>query len=720
MKQYLSILTLLVLLLVAACTPKTGERAADTRDTMTEKADEMVGTMNEPFRKRPPAPGTPPEIKMGDYDDFTLDNGLKVIVVENDKLPRVSYQIFVDVPLFSEGDKMGYSTLAGSMLTRGTKKRTKAEIDEEIDFIGGSLSSSSAGFFGSSLTKHSDVLLEVMSDALLNPSFPKAEFDKVKKQTLSGLAQAKDNPDAIARNVARRLRYGSEHPYGELETEETINNVTVADTKQYYDTYFKPNNAYLIVVGDIDDGEAKEQAEKYFGAWKKGPVNRKEYGTPKRTEGRKVAVVNRDGAVQSVLSMTYPVQFKPGQSDAVAASLMNSLLGGSFGSRLNQNLREKNAWTYGARSSLSSDRYVGSFSAGASVRNEVTDSSVVEMIKEIERMRNTPISAKELQVTKAVVGGRFARSLDSPQAIARYALNTARYDLPKDYYANYLKKIEAVTVADIQAAAKKYLHPDNAVVLVVGSKDDVADKLKRFDSDGTIDYYDAYGNVVEDSGMALPTDMTAENVIESYLNAIGGQEKLMQLKDVVTVAQAQMGPNTIEMTNYMAVPNKMAQTVGMGGMIMQQMLFDGTDAVMIAQGQTQALPEEQKKDLLNSVMPTPEVGYLRDAYTLELKGIEELDGKKAYKLVVTKPSGGKKTEFYDMQSGLKLKEMETQEGPGGQSMTTTQEFSDYKEVGGILFPHKVTIKGGMPVPLELNVTKIEVNTGLDDSTFRAK
>ena len=719
MKSYFLLLPLCLLLLVAACTPKAGERVADARAATTDKAEQMVDALNEPFRKRPPAPGTPPEIKMGDYEDFELDNGLKVIVVENDKLPRVSYQVFVDVPLFSEGDKMGYSTLAGSMLTRGTKKRSKAEIDEEVDFIGGSLSSSSSGFFGSALTKHQDVLLELMSDVLMNPTFPQEEFDKVKTQTLSGLAQAKENPDAIARNVARRLRYGKEHPYGELETEETINNISVADTKRYYDTYFKPNNAYLIVVGDTDEDEVKEKANQYFGAWKRGPVNRKTYGTPKRTEGRKVAIVNRDGAVQSVLSMTYPIQFKPGQSDAVAASLMNSLLGGSFGSRLNQNLREKNAWTYGARSSLSSDRYVGAFSAGASVRNEVTDSSVVEMLNEVQRMRNTPITPEELQVTKAVVGGGFARSLDSPQAIARYALNTARYDLPKDYYANYLKKIEAVTIADVQAAAKKYLHPDNAVILVVGSADDVADKLKRFDSDGKIDYYDAYGNAVERSQAALPAGVTAEQVVQNYLNAIGGADKLKALEDVVVVAQAQMGPNTIEMSNYMAVPNKMAQKIGMGGMIMQQMLFDGTDAVMIAQGQTQALPEGTKKDLMGSVMPTPELGYLNGNYQLELRGVEDLDGTSAYKLLVTKPSGAKKTEFYAVDSGLKLKETETQEGPGGQSVTSSQEFSDYRDVSGILFPHTIIIKGGMPVPLELKVSKIEVNSGLDDSTFRA-
>ena len=717
-------LILALLLTVAACTPKTGERMGDANAEAEENAqnatDGVTATLNEPFRKRPPAPGPPPEIKMGDYEDFELDNGLKVIVVENDKLPRVSYQVFVDVPPFMEGDKAGYSSIAGDLLTRGTRSRSKAEIDEAVDFIGGSLSSSSRGFFGSALTKHQDALLEVMSDALLNPAFPAEEFDKVKKQTLSGLAQAKEDPNSISRNVANALRYGAQHPYGEMQTEATTENITVADAKRYYDTYFKPNNAYLIVVGDIEEDEAKEKAEQYFGKWQRGKVDRKTYPMPRmKDEGRKVAVVNRDGAVQSVLTVTYPVDFKPGSDDAVAAAVMNSLLGGSFGSRLNQNLREKNAWTYGARTTLDSDPYVGYFSAGASVRNEVTDSSLTETINELTRMRNTPISPEELQVTKAVVGGRFARSLDSPQAIARYALNTARYDLPEDYYSNYLKKIEKVTIADVQRVAKKYLHPDNAHILVVGSKDDVADKLKAFDADGKIDYYDGFGNPVSDVGMTVPDGMTAAKVIDDYLTAIGGKAKLQNLKDVTMVAEAAMGGQTLEMSNYMAQPNKVAVKIGMGGMIMQQTLFDGTDAVMIVQGQTQALPEDKKTDMMNSLMPVVEMSYGNGKYQTELKGIEEVNGQRAYKVVVTKPSGGKKTEFYDTKTGLKLRETETETGPNGQSVTSVQEFSDYKEVDGFKFPHTITLKGAMPMPLVMTVKTIEVNKGLDDSTFRA-
>ena len=198
-------------------------------------------------RSQFPNSGPAPEIKIGEAETFTLENGLKVFVVKNTKLPRVSFTLVLEKDPILEGDKAGMTGFVGEMMTAGTTNRTKDQLDREIDFIGASLSASANSMFASSLKKHQDKVLELMADVLYNPIFPQAELDKLKKQSLTGLAQSKDNPDAISGRLTSALVYGKSHPYGEVATETTINNVTVEDVKSYYQTYFKPNIAYTQV-----------------------------------------------------------------------------------------------------------------------------------------------------------------------------------------------------------------------------------------------------------------------------------------------------------------------------------------------------------------------------------------------------------------------------------------------------------------------------------------
>src|SRR5271154_6083288 len=208
-------------------------------------------------RTKAPKPAPARGIKIGDYQAFTLKNGLQVFVVENHKLPRVQFSINLKSDPILEGEKTGYVNIAGNLIGTGTKTRTKAQLDEEVDFIGASLNTSPSGISASSLTKHSGKLLELMSDVLYNPSFAQAELDKLKTQTLSGISAGKDDPNAIAANVRGALVYGKDHPYGEIATEKSVGSITLEDCKGYYDTYFKPNNAYLIMVGDINLKNAK-------------------------------------------------------------------------------------------------------------------------------------------------------------------------------------------------------------------------------------------------------------------------------------------------------------------------------------------------------------------------------------------------------------------------------------------------------------------------------
>jgi len=361
-----------------------------------------------------PKPEPAPEINLGEYESFTLENGLKVFVIENHKLPKVTFSLILDRDPILEKENTGYIELAGQLLRRGTLTKTKEKIDEEIDFIGANLNTSGSGISGSSLTKHFDKLMEIFADVLLNSDFKQEELDKLKKQMLSGLAASKDDPEAIASNLRTVLTYGADHPYGEVMTEATVNSISLDLCKQYYRNYLKPNIGYLAFVGDINLKEAKKIAEKYLGKWKKGEIENLTYPTPKAPLVTKVGISKRDASVQSVINISYPIELSKNSPDLIKASVMNAILGGTFSARLNQNLREKHGYTYGAGSSISSDKIIGNFNASATIRNSVTDSAITEIFNEMKKLRNEKVPEAELDRIKNYLNGSFSRSLESP------------------------------------------------------------------------------------------------------------------------------------------------------------------------------------------------------------------------------------------------------------------------------------------------------------------
>jgi predicted Zn-dependent peptidase len=683
----------------------------------SKKTVPMVEEVDQTWRSQIPQPGEARSIELGDYQSFDLANGLKVIVVENHKLPRVSYQIALKNDPILEGNKAGYVSMAGSLMSTGTVSKSKAEIDKAIDFIGANLNTSGSGIFGSSLTKHQDKLLSLMTDVLYNPSFPEEEFQKLRTQTLSGLTASKADPNSIASNVASAVNYGTDHPYGEIQTEVTTNAFTIDDCKKYYERYFVPNNAYLVIVGDISLNEAQATANQYFGSWKKGPTPGSSYKKPEPPQENSVRFANKDGAVQAVIRVTHPVELKPGSEDVVKVSVMNSILGGGvFLGRLMQNLREDKGYTYGARSSLSSDPLAATFNASASVRNEVADSSITEFLYEIKRMTTEPVSSKDLQLAKNSMAGSFARALESPQTLARFAINTFRYDLPKDYYATYLSRLDAVTEADVQMAAKKYLRPDATNIVVVGSKDDVAEKLIQFDADGEIDYYGPFGNKLEMKENPIPEGITAETIINDYIEAIGGEQQLRSVKTVKNEMKMSIMGQEAQVTLVQKEPLMLSLSISMSGMTLQEQKFNGEKAMNAAMGNKQVFTEGPEFDALKAQAEIfPQLSYKN--YDLELVGIEEIEGVTAYKIIVTLPSGKSQTDYYDITTNLLIRTVSTQAGPGGQGISVISDISDYQEAGGVMIPRKVSISGATPQPMTMESVNLSVNGPVDDALF---
>ncbi len=668
-------------------------------------------------RSKMPQPGPAPKIELGDYQSFTLKNGMKVFVVENHKLPRVTFNLIVDRDPIKEGDKAGYVSLAGSLLREGTTNRSKEELDEEVDFIGGSLSTSSTSVYASSLSDYKDKMMELMADVILHPAFREESFEKLKKQSLSGLQYSKNDPNTISQRVFNVLLYGKDHPYGEIETESTVENITLNDCKNYYQTFFKPNISYFAIVGDISLKEAKRLMKKYLGKWQAGDVPHMEYPDPKNPESVHIGLVDRENAVQSVISIGNLTELPPGSPDVIPMRIANQILGGGSMGRLFQNLREDKAYTYGAYSYYQTDPLIGSFRAGASVRNEVTDSAVTEFYIEMDRIREEPISETELRNAKNYITGSFARSLERPQTIANFAINTARYHLPEDYYSNYLKRVEAVSTEEVQNAARKHILPQHSNLLIVGKAEDVAAKMEKF---GPVHYYDTEGNPVE-APTSKKADKSAEEIIESYIKAIGGSDALQDVIDMSLTYEGSIQGQPLVLIRKLRAPNKgsMILKMSMGGQEMEVMraTYDGQKMKRVLQGQNSPPSEEELKDVKYDYSLFPERFYLTDPeIKIEALAIKNINGEDAYEVKVTFPSGKEVLEYYSVNTGLKLRESQINKGMNGEEVVFNQDYGDYRLVEGVMIPHSMTLPLG-PANVEFKLKEVLINSGLNDQDF---
>lgn len=661
-------------------------------------------------RTKAPEAGPAPKIQLGDYDSFTLKNGLKVLVVENHKVAKVQFSLSLINDPIVEGDKTGYTSFLGDLLERGTTNRSANQLAEEIDFIGAYIGASASGVYGSGLSRYKEKILELMSDITLNPSFPQEEFDKILKQTLSGLETQKSDPGSMIRNMKSRVLYGKDHPYGDVLTEETVKNIKVEDCKKYYNTYFKPNVAIMAIVGDIKTKEAKKLMKKYFGTWEKAEVPTHKYEMPAKIEGKRVAMVNKDAAPQSKIQIVNLFDLKKGSPDVIPARVMNSMLGSGFSGLLFKNLREDKAYTYGAYSRLSSDRLVGKFYTMSDVKAAVTDSALMEMVVEINHIRDAKLSQDHLNMTKAAMAGGFARSLEDPSTIADFAMAIERYNLPADYYATYLEKLDKVSLEDVQAMAKKYLDPNNAVYFVVGDKK-YKDRLAKLSSTGKVEMYDYQGEVVKEDPNAIPAGLTVEKVISNYVDAIGGKTAWNNIKDLSFKGEMKMGPMSMNMETAYKNNEKYCMKMMMNGQVMQEIRFNGKVAKIMAMGQEKKAGEAELKEFKAQAQICPELNYVKSGYQLKLVGAEKIDGKKAYKVEVTTPSGKTRYDFFCAESGLKLKSVVQQNG-----MTVMMTYKNYKEVDGVKFAFTQETTMG-PQKMPLTITEFNVNKGVEDLVF---
>jgi len=647
-----------------------------------------------------PKPGPTPAINIAKPNSFKLKNGLTVLVVENNKLPRVNIQLTMDRPPIYEGNIVGVGEIMADQLGTGTTKLSKEEFNKKIDFLGARLSFYPQGVGANTLSKYSTQVISLMADAVVNPKFSAEEVNKSKERTIEGLKTKEKDAGEIARRVDNALTYGKNTALGEFVTEESINRIQLKDVQDFYKKYYAPDNAYLVIVGDVKTSEIKKLVEKEFGKWKKSGTKFAAVEPAKNLPATEINIVDVPTAVQSVIRVGNISTLQMKDPQYFSGVIANHILGGAE-TRLFMNLREKNGYTYGAYSHLSTNKYSPYFSANASVRNEVTDKAVVEFMNELKGI--SQIKPEELANAKAKLKGEFIMSLEKPETIARFALNERLYSLPADFYANYLKSIDKVTTSDVSAAAKAYILPNQSRIFVAGKGSEIAEGLEKLGY--PVKYFDKFANPAsKPETKKIAAGVTAESIGQKYIATIGGKVNVEKINSLQMNSSATVQGMTIETITLAAKGGKTSVEMKMMGQSMQKIVFDGKDGYIMAQGQKQPLPAELKEELAANKEIFPELAF--NAKNTTLRGIENVNGEEVYAI-----KKGNKTYFYSVKTGLKVGESQTQKMQGQEVIVPTY-YSDYKEVSGVKLPFKISQNMG-GIEMNSDVKSYEINKATD-------
>ena len=664
-----------------------------------------------------PESGPTPEIFFGKPQTFMLDNGLTVMVVENNKLPRASASLSFDNPLIFEGEIAGVSSILAEMIGNGTQSISKEDFIEEVDFMGASLNITGSGAFAGSLKRYFPRVLELMSQAVLEPLFTQEEFDNQKNLIKESLKTSEKDVSTAANRVQDFITYGASHPNGEFISQASLDKASFNDAIDFYNNFSSPNNAYLVILGDIEFENIKLMVTDLFSSWESKEVVTSSFPEPKNPDETEVFFVDMPNGVQSVVTVINSIDFNKKKPDYFSALVATRILGGGGAGRLFNNLREDKGWTYGSYSSISeSYKTKGLVLAQAQVKNEVTDSAAVELLIELDKMRNKLVTDEELMSTKAKYTGNFVMSLENPATIAGFARNIITQDLPEDYYNSFLENINNVTKEDVQNAAQTYFSPNKTRIFITGKGSEILEKIEGIEYNGkklTVRYFDQYGSETPRPDYSVSNDISAEGVINNYIKSIGGAEKLNSISSVEVKATANLQGTVLEMYSLKSNQNQSLMTMTAMGMTLVKSVFNKYQGYNEVNGQRIPLTDEElEQAIINSALFS-ELNF--DFEIVELVGTSIVNDEKAYEIKVT----DNKSVFYSAETGLKLKEFESQEVEGN-LITSEVFYNEYEEVDGILMPKEINqVSASIPVPggITFKSTSIKLNVKTSDSDF---
>jgi zinc protease len=487
----------LVMSYVPAKAPPAPAAADKPASTETKKKDKDLIARQEAML---PKGGPNPKFTIPAIEKTKLSNGLNVWIVQHHELPIVSMNMVINGGgILDTPDKAGVASLTASMLTQGTKTRSALDISNQLQSIGAQVNAGASwdnsGVSMQTITKHLDTALDIFADTVKNAAFPDNEFATLKRRTLASFIQRKSSNTAVAGVVYDRVLYGTQ-PYGRQLTgdERTVKGIDRGDLVKFYEANYRPNNATLIVVGDVQPADIKARLEKAFAGWTGGEMRAAQFGEVRMMAQPAIYIVDKPGAAQSSVNVGI-VGIDRSNPDYYAVQVMNSILGGGGTARLFQNLREDKGYTYGAYSRFVYRRGAGPFSASGEIQTISTKEAVQEFLKEINGIRGSrPVTSQELEVNKQSFIRRFPAGFETVGGISQQLANLVTYNLPDSYFNDYIANINRVTIEDVNRVANKYLDPDKMAIVIVGDRKVIEPGLKELGRPITI--LDVEGNPV--------------------------------------------------------------------------------------------------------------------------------------------------------------------------------------------------------------------------------
>jgi zinc protease len=482
---------LLLCALAVGCAPRS---AAPTQSPGAAATAELP----QPARTTPPPLGPVKPLTLPEVVERVLPNGLRLLIVEHHELPVADFVLVINTGAEAEpADRAGLASLTAALLDDGTRTRSALDIAEQIGFLGIQLGTG-GGWDASRVVLHTptaqlDSALALFADIVINPAFAGEELERLRQQRLTALLQMRDRPPAIADLAYNLIVFGDAHPYGRslAGTEPSVEAVSRDDLRRFYEAYYRPNNAVLIVVGAIAADEVERRVLHAFGGWERGNVPAVRFPAPAQPPAGTLYLIDKPGAPQSSFRLG-GVGVARATEDYFPVLVMNTILGGSFTSRLNANLRETRGYTYGARSMFDMRREAGPFVASAEIVATKTDSALIEFVREIRGMHDA-VPGDELVKAKQYLQLQLPSQFETTRDIASRLVPLAVYDLPLDYFNHYVARIEAVTQQDVQRVARRYLHPDEMSIVIVGDVQAIEEGVRAVHA-GAVEVRDVAGN----------------------------------------------------------------------------------------------------------------------------------------------------------------------------------------------------------------------------------
>lgn len=660
-----------------------------------------------------PEPLPEKEFVFPKYLETKLSNGMPVFIVEDHEQPTFGFRILVPGGSAYDGDKPGLAEIVADMLTKGAGKMTAFDIANKLDGVGAELNVVANPdhfvIYGSCIIKHIPVLLDVLSQVIANPTFPKDEFDKLKKRFISAIKSEKSRPLNVATALSKKVLYGENHPYGMKKTEESIEKITLDDVKTYYSKFFKPDHATLVITGDVKEKEILPYFEKALSQWKKGKLPPLSL-PPTKPEPIGVYFVERPASVQSSIILATPT-VEVVHPDYDALDVAASIMGSGFAGRLFRTLRETYSYTYTPFGYQSSSKFANRFACGAEVRNQVTDSAIDVIKEQLYLLATEPPSEEELNRIKKVKVGNYLMSFENSEFIASLIQNAYFFGKPLSYIKDYPKIINSLTPYDIQKVAKKYMHPDKAYVIVVGNPE-IKEKLEKF---GKVFVYDLdLKPVTGEKGKLESINIKPEEVISRYISARGGVGLVNEIKSVLIESKATLSfqGQSLEGTivDKIMSPLRRHQFVDFG-MFQSEVWLNSDKSWAKVQGQVEELKEKETDKSIFDVAIIKEPDVLSKKFKIDILGKQGNNVLVKFKTV----NGFEATVYFDSNSFL-VNQIETTEDTPQGPIPVTTKYLKWERFGNFLFPKKQVNSNPMfSVELE---NQVSLNIEFDENEFQ--